>query len=55
MLKMDEPLLSPKRLFNGFRMWCYFVIVENGHPYFPMLWYVRWYRRKEARFKKLGY
>jgi hypothetical protein len=63
----DKPFLSPKRLFSAFRLWCFYVIAEDekvrhgiatkndGKPWYPLSFYLRWHRRKEARWRVKGY
>ena len=50
--KIDAPLLSPKRLYNAVRMYFYFMLRADN--FYPLIFYLKWYRRKEARFRKLG-
>jgi len=53
---VDKPLLSPKRLYHAF-MW-YWFYVDAWYPKAPkygLWWHMRWYRRKEKRWRIKGY
>jgi hypothetical protein len=47
----DEPLLSPKRLWNGFRHWVFWVLAGLDVGFWQEITY---YRRENARFHKQG-
>jgi hypothetical protein len=47
----DEPLLSPKRLFNGVRSWVFWVLVGLDVGFWQQVIY---HHREHARVRKQG-